>query len=61
MNKQVRIVPKRREPLDLERLAEALLDLALELEAAEQRERPNPAAERPRQTGVSKPKRGRAA
>lgn len=57
MDKHVRIVPKRREPFDLERLAEALLDLVFEMDAAE---RP-PAQTHTPQSGVSRPKTGRAA
>lgn len=55
MDKQVRIVPKLRQPLDLERLAEALLDLAIELEAAEERS----GKAKPQETEVRPPKEGR--
>lgn len=61
MDKQVRIVAQRREPLDLERLAEALLDLALALEAAERREPSAPTNPSTLEAEVSKPEKGRAA
>jgi hypothetical protein len=62
MNKQVRIIPKRREIIDFPRLAEALLDVVASLSPTE-RKRFESEGERVLKTveGGRKPKRGNAA